>query len=158
MFEFFSSFLIFCILRFSDSIKKMVAFAANAYFEEEDFEMILKVRDVSQWSPRMRAPMEEIYGQEYFPVLWESWVQSITSLASKTPDRNICQELLEHISCPSLIIHGAKDAMVSSAHPDMLHKNIKGSKLVVFPDGKHNLHFKYKERFNKVVEHFLLDN
>ena len=41
--------------------------------------------------------MEEIYGKEYFPVLWEQWVQSITALASKTPDRNICKELLDQI-------------------------------------------------------------
>lgn len=40
------------------NIKKMVALAANAYFEEEDLNMILKVRDVSQWSARMRGPME----------------------------------------------------------------------------------------------------
>lgn len=83
---------------------------------------------------------------------------SILNLASKTSDRNICKELLEKIQCPSLIMHGAKDAMVASEHPDMLHRRIKGSRLVIFPDGKHNLHFKYKERFNEIVESFLLEN
>ena len=140
------------------SIKKMVALAANAYFEEEDLDMILKVRDVSQWSSRMRAPMEEVYGKDYFPILWEQWCVSILNLASKTADRNICKELLEKIHCPCLIMHGAKDAMVASEHPDMLHRSIKGSRLVVFPDGKHNLHFKYKERFNEIVESFLLES
>ena len=140
------------------SIKKMVALAANAYFEDEDLDMILKVRDVSQWSSRMRAPMEEVYGKDYFPILWEQWCVSILNLASKTADRNICKELLEKIHCPCLIMHGAKDAMVASEHPDMLHRSIKGSRLVVFPDGKHNLHFKYKERFNEIVESFLLES
>ena len=140
------------------NIKKMVALAANAYFEEEDLNMILKVRDVSQWSERMRGPMEEVYGKDYFPILWEEWCVAILNLASKTSDRNICKELLEKIQCPSLIMHGAKDAMVASEHPDMLHRRIKGSRLVIFPDGKHNLHFKYKERFNEIVESFLLEN
>ena len=102
--------------------------------------------------------MEEVYGKEYFPQLWEAWVQSIITLASKTPDRNICKELLGQINCPSLIVHGAKDAMVASAHPDMLHRKIRGSRLQIFPDGKHNLHFKYKERFNEIVEKFLLED
>ena len=31
------------------------------------------------------------------------------------------------------------------------------SRLHRFPDGKHNLHLKYKEEFNKMVEEFLLE-
>ena len=31
---------------FTQNIQKMVAHAANAYFEEEDIEMILKVKDI----------------------------------------------------------------------------------------------------------------
>jgi len=148
---------LFMAAMFTRNIEKMVAHAANAYFEDEDIEMILQVRDVSQWSARMRAPMEAIYGEEYFPKLWDEWVKAILSIANASPDRDICRERLGEIRCPSLIIHGSKDAMVASQHPDVLHKRIQGSKLVLFPDGKHNLHFKYKDRFNEIVEKFLLE-
>ena len=30
----------------------------------------LQVEDVSKWSPRMREPMEAVYGVEGFPKLW----------------------------------------------------------------------------------------
>ena len=30
----------------------------------------LQVEDVSKWSPRMREPMEAVYGVEGFPNLW----------------------------------------------------------------------------------------
>ena len=67
---------------FTQNIQKMVAHAANAYFEEEDIEMILKVKDISQWSARMRAPMEAIYGVDYFPQLWNEWSDAILKVTA----------------------------------------------------------------------------
>jgi len=148
---------LFMAAMYTQNIKKMVAHAANSYFEDEDIDMILKVKDVSHWSQRMRAPMEETYGVDYFPQLWNEWTEAMLKIANSSPDKDICRQRLSEIRCPSLVIHGSKDAMVASEHPDLLHKRIKGSKLVIFPDGKHNLHFKYKDRFNEVVEKFLLE-
>ena len=116
---------------FTQNIQKMVAHAANAYFEEEDIEMILKVKDISQWSARMRAPMEAIYGVEYFPQLWNQWSDAILKIANSSPDMDICRQRLAEIRCPTLIVHGSKDAMVASEHPDVLNKQIQGSKYVV---------------------------
>jgi len=100
--------------------------------------------------------MEAIYGKEYFPQLWGEWVDAMLTISQASPDKNICKHLLTDIQCPTLIVHGAKDAMVAKEHPDMLQSQIQGSKVVIFPDGKHNLHFKYKERFNELVEQFLI--
>lgn len=141
---------------YTKNIYKMAAHAANAYFTAEDMEMIHQVKDVKKWSSRMREPMENIYGEDYFPILWEEWVDAITKIANSTPDKNICRELLPQIRCPTLIIHGSKDAMVAYEHPEYLQKRIPGSSLIIFPDGKHNLHFKYKDRFNDIVEQFLI--
>lgn len=113
---------------FSKNVEKLVAFAANAYFEDADIEMIRKIKEVKDWSPRMRAPMEAIYGEDYFPLLWKEWVEAMERIAEATPDRNICRDELSEIRCPTLIIHGTKDAMVASEHPEMLHNRIAGSK------------------------------
>ena len=118
----------FIAAMFSENIEKMVAHAANAYFEDEDIEMIHQVKDVSNWSARMRAPMEATYGVDYFPQLWNEWVEGILKISNATPDKDICRERLAEIRCPSLIIYGSKDAMVASQHPDVLHKRIQGSK------------------------------
>ena len=32
--------------------------------------IVLQVEDVSKWSPRMREPLEAVYGVEGFPKLW----------------------------------------------------------------------------------------
>ena len=67
------------------------------------------------------------------------------------------QELLAQIKCPTLIIHGDKDPMVGDEHPHYLLQNIANSKLINVTEGKHNLHLKYAEEFNKRAKYFLLN-
>uniref|UniRef100_A0A3Q0S2H7 Biphenyl hydrolase like n=1 Tax=Amphilophus citrinellus TaxID=61819 RepID=A0A3Q0S2H7_AMPCI len=135
-------------------INKMVVWGSNAFISQHDCKLYDGVRDVSKWSARMRQPMEEVYGAQVFPKLWEAWVDGIAQFAHR-PEGSICMELLPLISCPTLIIHGEKDPMVPSFHPQYLLKHIKGSRLHLMPEGKHNLHLRYADEFNKLVEDFL---
>lgn len=135
-------------------VNKMVVWGSNAYVSPQDVKIYNAIRDVSQWSERMRRPMEEVYGSELFIKTWEGWVDGIGQFAQR-PEGSICMELLPQISCPSLIIHGEKDPMVPSFHPQYLLKHIKGSRLHLMPEGKHNLHLRFAAKFNKLVEDFL---
>nr|XP_055041734.1 valacyclovir hydrolase [Misgurnus anguillicaudatus] len=139
-----------------DLINKLVVWGSNAYVSEEDIQIYQSIRDVSLWSERMRRPMEEMYGAQYFRETWEKWVDAMRQFAHN-PQGNICTELLHLIYCPTLIVHGAKDPVVPYFHPQYLLKNIKDSKLHVIPDGKHNLHLRYTSEFNTLVEEFLND-
>ncbi|KAM9478155.1 valacyclovir hydrolase isoform 2-T2 [Salvelinus alpinus] len=136
-------------------VNKMVVWGSNAYVSPQDVKIYNAIRDVSQWSERMRRPMEEVYGAELFIKTWEGWVDGIGQFAQR-PEGSICMELLPQISCPSLIIHGEKDPMVPSFHPQYLLKHIKGSRLHLMPEGKHNLHLRFAAKFNKLVEDFLI--
>jgi len=51
-----------------------------------------------------------------------------------------------------------KDALVPQEHPDFLHSQIRGSKLINWPEAKHNLHLRYANEFNKLVTEFLLQS
>ncbi|XP_004068172.3 valacyclovir hydrolase [Oryzias latipes] len=135
-------------------IKKLVVWGSNAFVSQEDLKLYNMVRDVSRWSARMRQPMEEVYGAHGFAKTWEAWVDGIAQFAKK-PGGSICREQLPLISCPTLIVHGEKDPMVPSFHPQYLLKHIKGSRLHSMPEGKHNLHLRYADEFNKLVEDFL---
>ncbi|CAL1592649.1 unnamed protein product [Knipowitschia caucasica] len=137
-------------------IRKLVVWGANCFVSEKDMELYNAVRDVSQWSARMRKPMEEVYGAEHFAKIWEDWVKGISEFG-KRPKGNICMDLLPLITCPSLIIHGEKDPMVPAIHPQYLHEHIRNSRLHLMPEGKHNLHLRYAAEFNKMVEDFLED-
>jgi valacyclovir hydrolase len=65
-------------------------------------------------------------------------------------------EEAKRVQCPTLIVHGAKDAMCPQFHADYLKENIKGSEMVVMEEGKHNLHLRYAQEFNQLIERFLL--
>jgi len=139
---------------FPDRVSRIVSFAGNAYYTQEEVEGLVKLKDVSQWSERMRKPMEDIYGKERFPVLWGEFVDACAAIME---DRSgdICRDSLSKIVCPTLIIHGQKDALVAPEHPTFLKDNIPNSRLEVFPDGKHNLHKKYAKEFNQMVGDFI---
>ncbi|XP_036438174.1 valacyclovir hydrolase [Colossoma macropomum] len=137
-------------------IKKMVVWGSNAYVSEQDLKIYNAIRDVSMWSERMRRPMEQMYGPEYFSQTWKRWVDGISRFADN-PQGNICRELLQLIICPTLIVHGAKDPMVPSFHPEYLLQKIQGSRLHVIPEGKHNLHLRFATEFNSLVEDFLTE-
>ncbi|XP_075069095.1 serine hydrolase BPHL [Mixophyes fleayi] len=135
-------------------IHKLIVWGANAYVAEEDLELYNAVKDITKWSPKMREPMEKLYGEEYFAKTFAAWVEAMGNFRRKS-DGNICRHLLPLIDCPTLIVHGLKDALVPLFHPHSLHKQMKNSRLHLMPEGKHNLHLKYAEEFNRLVEDFL---
>lgn len=135
-------------------VSKIVSFAGNAYYIRPEIEGLEGLKDVSQWSERMRTPMEETYGKERFPILWSDFVDACVAIMNDR-DGNICKDLLHKITCPTLIVHGEKDALVAPEHPQYLKESIKGSRIEIFPDGKHNLHKKYAKEFNQIVSDFL---
>ena len=94
----------------------------------------------------------ELYGDSV-QKLWGGWIDGVTNIL-KECEGNLCQELLPNITCPTLIIHGEKDPLVPSFHPQYIHKNVKDSVLHLMPEGRHNLHLRFAEEFNKYVTDF----
>lgn len=135
-------------------VNKLVVWGANAFVSEEDVQIYQSLRDVSLWSERMRRPMEQMYGAQYFQQTWERWVDGISQFIHN-PQGSICVDVLPQICCPTLILHGAQDPVVPAYHPQLLQDSISGSRLHVFPEGKHNIHLRYSAEFNTLVEQFL---
>ncbi|XP_074055508.1 valacyclovir hydrolase [Macrotis lagotis] len=140
--------------KYPSYINKLVIWGANAYVTDVDEMLYHGIRDVSKWSERTRKPLEALYGREYLAKTCENWVDGILQFKD-LPDGNICRHLLPLIKCPTLIIHGEKDPLVPRFHADFIHKHVKGSRLHLMPEGKHNLHLRFADEFNKLVEDFL---
>ncbi|KAJ7395026.1 Valacyclovir hydrolase [Pitangus sulphuratus] len=182
--------------KYPNLIHKLVVWGANASVTQEDVRIYNGIRDVSKWSEKVRKPLEEMYGHNYFAKTCEAWVDGISHFAENSDvcgedyseavvplqsmkvngsaeirlqpvkeaharasgylkGGNICQQLLPDIKCPTFIIHGEKDPLVPQAHAEYIHKHIKGSRLLLMPEGKHNLHLRFAEDFNRQVEDFL---
>ena len=141
--------------KYPKHVRKLVVWGANAYVSEEDVRLVEPTRDLSNWSDRMKGQMEAVYGAE-FPQLWFDWMDCFFGVRSD-PERkgDFCQQEVKRVSCPSLVVHGMKDVLCPMFHAEYLVKELRNSRYVSFPDGKHNLHLKYAKEFNKLVEEFL---
>ena len=136
-------------------ITKLVVWGANAYVSEDDVRLVQAVRDISKWSPRMREPMERLYGED-FPTLWSAWTDSFIGLYDdKERKGDLCIQEVKKVQCPSLVVHGLKDALCPLFHAEYLARELHDSSYVTFPEGKHNVHLKYASEFNKLVDDFL---
>jgi len=91
--------------------------------------LFLDIRDINKWSERMKAPMIQVYGEDYFRNTWSNWIDGMIRLYKKQKG-DLCKQALSKIKCPTLIVHGAKDAMVLTEHPTYLNQNIANSKFV----------------------------
>ncbi|XP_028619091.1 valacyclovir hydrolase [Grammomys surdaster] len=139
---------------FPSYIRKMVVWGANSYVTEEDSRIYEGIRDVSNWGEKTRKPLEALYGYDYFAKTCDKWVDAINQF-KHLPEGNICRHLLPQIQCPTLIVHGEKDPLVPRFHADFLLKHVKGSRLHLMPEGRHSLHLRFADEFNRLVEDFL---
>ncbi|XP_055120665.1 valacyclovir hydrolase isoform X1 [Symphalangus syndactylus] len=156
--------------KYPSYIHKMVIWGANAYVTDEDSMIYEGIRDVSKWSERTRKPLEALYGvmDAWYSIgihclarLWSARGLSVHSgcapglLLEWIWAGNICRHLLPQVQCPTLIVHGEKDPLVPRFHADFIHEHVKGSRLHLMPEGKHNLHLRFADEFNKLAEDFL---
>ncbi|XP_013102479.2 valacyclovir hydrolase [Stomoxys calcitrans] len=143
--------------RYVDNIEKLIIWGAGAYLIPDEVIALHKMKDVNKWSPRMREPMEKVYGEKRFAELWSEWVDAASAFYGER-EGDFCKQEVEMIKAPTLILHGKKDPMIAAEHIPYLREHIKGARYHEFPEGKHNIHLRYAEEFNKLVAQFLSEN
>jgi len=136
----------------SQQVSKLIIWGGNAYLTPKDLAAYEETRFLSSWSPRMVEAMSAIYGDE-LQDLWARWCDAMQALYQAGGE--LCRQRLHLIRCPTLILHGGKDPLVPSFHADVLQHSITGSRLYIFPEGKHNIHLAYAQELNHRVVDFL---
>ena len=142
----------FLASKFPQVVKKLVVFGAKAYSTDEEIQLYETIRDIRNWEESIYQQMVGIYG----PSLQGKWSSVLDSRIKHHTQNNgdICTKALPNISCPTLIIHGAKDEFCPVFHAEYLRDHIDKSQLEIIEEGKHALHFKHQHKFNKSVEEF----
>ncbi|XP_005184280.1 valacyclovir hydrolase [Musca domestica] len=140
-----------------NNVEKLIVCAAGAYLIPTEVKAFHGLRDVSQWSPSMREPMEKLYGPERFVELWNEWVDMLYTFQQEN-DGDFCRKEVSRITAPTLILRGNKDSMIAPEPMAYLRDHIKSARYYEFPDGKHNFHLRYVDEFNRLVADFLLAN
>ena len=139
-------------LAYPQRVTRMAAWGGNAYVTQEDIDVYETTRNVSDWAPRAAAPMQAMYG-DGFQALWTRWCDAQQRLLKAGGD--LCRARLGEITCPTFLLHGGKDPLVPLFHAHFLQQGIAGSRLHVFPDGRHDIHLYYAETFNELLVEFL---
>ena len=62
---------------------------------------------------------------------------------------------LSKIIQPTLVANGDNDRMVPSTLSEDLHRRIKGSELIIYPDSGHGSIFQFHDKFAPVAVEFL---
>lgn len=137
-----------------EAVQKFVTFGGNAWLEKGDVDGFETYRDVNTWSKRMLGALLPVYGDD-LQTMWGANLDTMQKLLENGGD--VCQEHAKRIQCPTFVLAGQLDPITRYAHPKWFHENIPGARLHVFPEGKHNIHQKYAEEFNRLVLRFLAE-
>ena len=135
-------------------VAKLVVFGGQSFLTAEEIAAFNDIRNIAAWSPRAAAAMREIYGDD-LDGLWDRYVAGQEALFAAGGD--LYQPLLARVACPTFILHGARDPLVPGLHPETIHRGIAGSRLHIFPEGRHNIHIRYADQFNAMTFAFLTE-
>lgn len=139
---------------YPSSVSKLIACNAKAYISDQDLRAYNFMRDISNWSDRIRESIIETYGREEFQRLLNEYVDVLQTIKDDR-EGDICKHHLKKIVCPTLIIQGAKDPLIAPEHGPFLKQHIRNSKLHIIPEGKHNIHLRYADVMNELFVKFL---
>ncbi|HKB96479.1 MAG TPA: alpha/beta hydrolase, partial [Rhizomicrobium sp.] len=137
-----------------ERVTKLVVFGGQSFLTAQEIAAFNHIRKITAWSPRAAEAMRAIYGDD-LDELWDRYVGGQEALYQAGGD--LYQPLLAKVACPTLILHGARDPLVPTFHPEAIHRGITGSRLHIFPEGKHNIHLRYAEEFNALTYAFLTE-
>jgi valacyclovir hydrolase len=135
-----------------DRVSKLVVFGGQSYLTAGEIAAFNVIRKISAWSPRAAEGMRAIYGDD-LDVLWDRYVAGQEALFHAGGD--LYRSALAKIRCPTFVLHGAKDPLTPGFHAEAIHRGIAGSRLHIFPEGRHNIHIRYADEFNRLVHAFL---
>lgn len=142
------------------SVDRLVVWGGNSYVTQEDVAAWESLRDIENWSPRMREQKAKVHGgidklQALNNKATDAWIGLYTD---PTTAGDVCLRALQQVTCPTLVVHGSKDAVCDVSHARYIAKQIATADLCLFPEGKHNLHQRYADAFHQVVHDFLLED
>jgi pimeloyl-ACP methyl ester carboxylesterase len=89
-------------------------------------------------------------------IMMETSGNGVVGALQGMKDRFDSTPMLPQIKCPSLIIHGADDQLISFHETKLMEQQLPDSRLVILPEAGHLPNLEQPERFNQAVRDFIL--
>ena len=142
---------------FPDAVKGVVLWGSRVRYTE--YEVEIAVQDVSEF--KYLPIFIPVYGSpSVLQAVWDEGDDCVRAMYKHLKDKNgeLCTEEMKQVSCPTLVLHGARDKVAILSQAQLIKESIPNSKLIVFDQGAHHLHSTLSEDFNRTVESFLNEN
>lgn len=140
---------------YPDTVSRLIVWGGLAEVTATDIAIFEARRDVSLWPAEVRDALTEAYGEIYWQTTWWKWCDVMVRLHGQGGDVHLGP--IEKISCPTMVIHGAKDPLVRTNHAVTIHNRINGSVLKMMAGSGHSPHVTHTEDFHHLVREFIND-
>nr|CAD7459404.1 unnamed protein product [Timema tahoe] len=141
--------------KYPELIEALVLWGAKAYIVKGEVDYLQGLKSSPAWAGSIKAEQKAYDDHDYFVNSMKKFVARLTHIYNN--DGDFCKDALSQIHCPVLVMHGEGDLLVFDEHPHYLVEHIKGAKLECFKSGKHHIHLKHPDKFNRLVEDFLTE-
>lgn len=83
--------------------------------------------------------------------------ESISVLEKIVREQNgdICSHLLPQIQCPTLLLFGAKDAVMTAEEQQHICDQLPTAEMCQIAGGGHNIHLQYPDVCNRIIAEYL---
>lgn len=140
-------------IKYPSRVDKVVVLAAFTHLNEKGIQAFLSTAEISYWEKEKRERYEAVYGAD-FKEIWADVMEFVRKIKQYFPG-DFYDKKLPLVQCPVLILHGDKDPLLELEQAAGVAKQIPDSRLERFPNGGHNLHQQYPEKFKILAEDFL---
>lgn len=136
-------------------VNALVLWGFAPIMDQESCWATARARDTSIWEPSILKCYSDVYGDELFPELWRKYVDFVVKTL-ELPDQFDIRDQLKHIKCPTLVLHGSNDPIISyEAHVKPIEAQIYDSQIEQFQGLAHNIHQADPVEFNEVMARFV---
>ena len=136
-------------------VQTLIIWGVMAYMERQTVDKFVAIENLSNWNPAVLNRLNTYYPLDVIQRLWSAWVRGLTRLADERGE-DIYQDNLAKVECPTLLMHGSRDPMITVHHAEFIKKHLRGPTVYLdFVGGRHEMHLDVCDDFNgKVVDFF----
>ena len=138
-----------------DAVEALMIWGVMAYLERKTVDKFVAIESLSAWNEEVLSRVTAYYPLDVMQRLWSAWVRGVTRLADEWGE-DIYQGSLARVKCPTLLMHGSRDPLITVHHAEIIKANVRGPTAYhEFVGGRHQIHLDVCDDFNgKVVEFF----
>lgn len=123
--------------------------------DEQSCLALARARDTSIWEPSILRTYADVYGEQGFGELWRKYVDFVVK-SLELPDRFDIRDRLRQIKCPTLVLHGSEDPIISfREHVRPIEMQIYDSEVRQLAGLAHNIHQAAPKHFNELLARFV---